>query len=145
MPSRVVAGDIWAVPAIRDYFLTVLGQFEQQGYPIERFIVDPGIGRWVPDRQPEDDLRIIGGLSPLLDLGQPLLVAISRKSFVGATLEIPDPSGREAGSLAATAIAVSGGAHIVRTHDVNRGLRDTVAMAWRTRCATAKFNPQPRP
>ena len=45
-------------------------------------------------------------------------VAVSRKSFIGAVADAPDPSTRLPGSLAAAAIAVMGGAHAIRAHDV---------------------------
>jgi dihydropteroate synthase len=56
------------------------------------------------------------------------MAALSRKSFIGARLNQPDPSKRLCGSLAATAVAVYNGAHIVRTHDVSMSL-DTIRMA----------------
>jgi dihydropteroate synthase len=56
------------------------------------------------------------------------MAALSRKSFIGARLNQPDPSKRLWGSLAATAVAVYNRAHIVRTHDVSMSL-DTIRMA----------------
>jgi dihydropteroate synthase len=56
------------------------------------------------------------------------VAALSRKSFIGERLNQPDPFQRLDGTLAATAIAVYLGAHIVRTHDISAS-RDTVAMA----------------
>ena len=61
-------------------------------------------------------------------LERPVVAALSRKSFIGERLHQPDPFQRLAGTLAATAIAVYLGAHIVRTHDIAASL-DTVAMA----------------
>jgi dihydropteroate synthase len=51
-------------------------------------------------------------------LGKPLLVGVSRKSFIGKITARPNAADRLFGSLAATAIAVYNGAAIIRTHDV---------------------------
>lgn len=79
-----------------------------------RVAIDPGIGF---GRDAEGDLRVISNLNKLSKLGRPICIGISRKSFIGKTLDIEDPSERLAGSLGATAIAVMDGADIVRTHD----------------------------
>ncbi len=52
-------------------------------------------------------------------LGRPLCVAVSRKSFVEAIAGDGGPEERLPGSLAATAISVLNGAHLIRTHDVS--------------------------
>ena len=52
-----------------------------------------------------------------IELGRPILIGISRKSFIGNILKSP-PEGRLEGSLAASVIAVTKGVSIVRTHDV---------------------------
>ena len=65
-------------------------------------------------------------------LGKPVMAALSRKSFLGSVLSRPDPSERLLGTLAATAIAVYNGAHVVRTHDVAASL-DTINVAMATR------------
>ncbi len=62
-------------------------------------------------------------------LNKPILVAISRKSLIGSTLNIQDPEYRLNGTLSSTSIAVYNGAHIVRTHDVNKELFEFVKMA----------------
>lgn len=89
------------------------------GVPAERIVVDPGIGffrrRGIPWY--EWDLALLAGLRALGDLG-PICVGVSRKSFIGALLGQDDPRDRLPGSLAATALAVANGAHIIRTHDV---------------------------
>ena len=54
---------------------------------------------------------------PFVDLGRPVLLAISRKDFIGA-LTLRRPRGRDAGTLAAVADGVDRGASIVRVHDV---------------------------
>ena len=73
---------------------------------------DPGIA-W-----PEWDCRVLAGLPALRSLGRPLYVGVSRKSFIGVLAGAPDPADRLPGTLAATAAAVLGGAHVIRAHDV---------------------------
>jgi dihydropteroate synthase len=90
------------------------------GIPDERILVDPGIGFFRGDgvTWPEWDCRVLAGLPALRALGRPLYVGVSRKSFIGAVAGIADPAERLPGSLAATAAAVLGGAHVIRAHDV---------------------------
>lgn len=90
------------------------------GIPDERILVDPGIGFFRGDgvSWPEWDCRVLAGLPALRALGRPLHVGVSRKSFIGAVVGIPDPAERLPGSLAASAAAVLGGAHVIRAHDV---------------------------
>ncbi len=80
-----------------------------------KIIVDPGIGFGKPT---EIDLELIRDIRRFGLLGHPLLVGISRKAFIGSILNQPDPDDRLSGTIAATSIAVSNGAHVVRTHDV---------------------------
>jgi dihydropteroate synthase len=90
------------------------------GIPGERILVDPGIGFFRGDgvAWPDWDCRVLGGLPALRALGRPLYVGVSRKSFIGAVAGVEDPAERLPGSLAATAAAVLGGAHVIRAHDV---------------------------
>lgn len=79
-----------------------------------RIAVDPGIGF---GKTANHNLKILHRLSELADLGVPLLVGPSRKSFIGRILDLP-PSERLEGTAAAAAIAVFQGARIVRVHDI---------------------------
>jgi dihydropteroate synthase len=92
----------------------------QAGIPEERIVVDPGIGffRRSGLDSHEWDCEILAGLGRLRDLGRPLCIGVSRKSFVGQIAGEGDPARRLPGSLAAAAAAVLGGAHLVRAHDV---------------------------
>ncbi len=65
----------------------------------------------------ERDLLILQNLH-LLKSGQPLLVSVSNKSFIGKLLKKENPSDRLFGSLAAEVVAVLNGADIIRTHNV---------------------------
>lgn len=88
---------------------------ESSGITRNRIVLDPGIGFGKP---PETDTHIIRALRRFKLLGQPLLVGISRKAFLGAILDKPRPEDRLTGTIAATAIAVVNGADIIRAHDV---------------------------
>jgi len=81
----------------------------------EKIIVDPGIGFGKPA---EVDFEILGSLQQFSRFGQPLLVGVSRKAFIGSLLNQENPAERLNGSLAATAISVYNGANMIRTHDV---------------------------
>ncbi len=94
----------------------------RKGIRKDRFIIDPGIGF---GKNLEHNIEIIKRLKEFKVLGFPILIGISRKSFIGAILknlmgkeEPPPPKERLFGSLSASAIAVLNGAHIIRTHDV---------------------------
>jgi dihydropteroate synthase len=86
---------------------------------VEQIVVDPGFGF---GKSNEENLRLLNEVDELLTLNRPVLVGISRKSTIGATLGTPDHPAptdeRLHGSLGATAVAVMRGATIVRTHDV---------------------------
>jgi dihydropteroate synthase len=90
------------------------------GVPPQHIVLDPGIGFFRHAAVPWHDLDciVLARLSRLRRLGYPVLVGISRKSFIGAITGRPTPAERLHGSVAAAAIAVYGGAALVRTHDV---------------------------
>jgi dihydropteroate synthase len=103
---------------------------DRAGISRQRLILDPGIGFFRRARVPWDefDLAVLHGLERLRDLGRPLHVGVSRKSFIGKLTGGKPVDERLAGSLAATAIAVYNGAHVIRTHDVE-ATRDAVRVA----------------
>lgn len=86
-------------------------------YGIENYILDPGVGRWTPERSSEDDWEICRRFDEFQALDRPLLAAISRKTFIGDLLGRP-AQGRLAGTLAATLMLIERGAAAVRCHDV---------------------------
>lgn len=73
------------------------------------------------------DLLILNNLRSI-KLGYPLLVSVSRKSFIGNLLHIKNPNDRLCGSLAAESIAVLNGADIIRTHNV-RETKEAITVA----------------
>ena len=129
MASKKVPGDLCTIDEIIEEFNNTIKDLKKKGYNENRIILDPGIGHWIEEKTHIYDLKIIGNLQKLKKLNKAILVAISRKSFIGTTLNIPDPEFRLNGTISATAIAIFNGAHIVRTHDVNNQLSEIVKMA----------------
>lgn len=84
------------------------------GIPDERIIFDPGFGF---GKQLAHNLRLFKHLGEFAALGQPLLVGVSRKSMLGAILDLPVQQ-RLQGSTALAALAIWLGARIIRAHDV---------------------------
>jgi dihydropteroate synthase len=86
----------------------------ERGVTPEQLILDPG-----PDfaKTPAQTVTLLAEVARLHELGRPLLMAISRKDFIGALIGRP-PRERLAGTLAALAHGVEAGAHIFRVHDV---------------------------
>jgi dihydropteroate synthase len=105
---RDVAGDI------RAGFEATLAIAEGAGIDPCRVIVDTGFGfGW----RPEQNMEMLRRLPELHDLGLPLLVGVSRKSTLGLITGKPVEE-RMAATAAAVALAIAGGADIVRVHDV---------------------------
>jgi dihydropteroate synthase len=95
----------------------------ERGVEEERIVFDPGIDI---AKTPAQSIELLRRLPELRELGGPLLVAVSRKDFVGA-LTGRAPAARDAGTLAAVGIAAAGGADILRVHDV-AAARDYLAV-----------------
>lgn len=124
------------VQRVLDALRESLEMAENCGVDPRRIVVDPGIG--FPLLPPRDephlvkgddrhgdpawpfwrwDLRVLGGLRELRALGKPILVGVSRKTFIRRLLDLNDPEAVVPGSIAAEAVAVLLGAHAVRTHN----------------------------
>jgi dihydropteroate synthase len=95
----------------------------ERGVREEQLIFDPGIDL---GKRPAESVELLRRLPELAELGRPLLLAVSRKDFVGA-LTGRNPAARDAGTLAAVGAAADGGAAILRVHDV-AGTRDYLAV-----------------
>jgi len=123
------------IPLISRSLRQTLRIAERAGIDDRLIVLDPGIGFFRNDpggrtssRQTvmpwyEWDCEVIANLGKLRPLGRPLAVGLSRKSFLGKILGLETPEERLVGSLALTAIAVSNGARLVRTHDVRETLQ----------------------
>jgi dihydropteroate synthase len=97
-----------------DFFGERLKRLAEAGVPAERVILDPGPDFGKTPRQTVESLR---GIPRLLELGCPVMLAVSRKDFVGA-ITGRRPSERAAGTLAAIGIGLDLGATVLRVHDV---------------------------
>ncbi len=86
----------------------------EAGVALDSIVLDPG-----PDfaKTPAQTIEVLNHLDAVVALGRPVLLAVSRKDFVGA-LTLRRPRERDAGTLAAVADGVDRGASIVRVHDV---------------------------
>jgi dihydropteroate synthase len=89
------------------------------GIPQDSIILDPGIGF---GKSLEHNLALLRELPKLVSCEYPVLVGLSRKSFLGQLLDLP-ASQRLEGTIAANAVAILGGASIIRVHDVKEGRR----------------------
>ncbi|MBK7387269.1 MAG: dihydropteroate synthase [Methanothrix sp.] len=128
MASDQRPGDLPALSQIIPHLGERVREATRAGVDLDKISIDPGIGKWMPERTAAQDLAILDGFDRLRIIGRPVMAALSRKNFIGESLKIPDPGERLAGSLAATAVAVYQGAHIVRTHDISAS-REAIAMA----------------
>jgi dihydropteroate synthase len=102
------------VDDMRAFFDASFRQAREAGIPREHMILDPGIGfakTW------EQNFTSIARLDVLMDYGLPVLVGVSRKSFIGRLLD-QEVADRMVGSLAAGLACVQKGASILRVHDV---------------------------
>lgn len=95
-------------------------------------ILDPGIGF---GKTADHNLELLRRLLELQELGYPMLLGVSRKSTIGRVLGLP-ANDRVEGTAAAVAMSISGGADIVRVHDVKQMVRvarmtDAIVRDWR--------------
>jgi len=127
------------VGEVREFLAERLRFAVRQGIDPEGIMLDPGIGF---GKTTEHNLELIAGLGELAELGRPVLVGTSRKSFLGRLTGRQDPSERLAGTIATCVMAFERGASVFRVHDV-APVRDalqvaaaTVAPRWRTTSST---------
>jgi dihydropteroate synthase len=80
-----------------------------------KIAIDPGIGF---GKDVTGNLELLRRLPALTDLGCPVMLGTSRKSFIGRILDQDDPVDRLTGSLATVALGYAGGARLFRVHDV---------------------------
>ena len=89
------------------------------GIPDDKIILDPGVGF---GKTYEHNLTAVRHLERLVELGYPVLLATSRKGFIGRALDLPTDQ-RVEGTMVTTVIGVEKGASFVRVHDVKENLR----------------------
>jgi dihydropteroate synthase len=114
--ERLQDPDLYAdiVSEVRDFLAASMRRAIDAGCRPEQILLDPG-----PDfaKTPAQTILLLRELEQLHVLGRPLLLAISRKDFIGALTRRP-PRERLAGTLAALAHGVEHGGHIFRVHDI---------------------------
>ncbi|MBP0000913.1 MAG: dihydropteroate synthase [Cyanobacteria bacterium SID2] len=87
------------------------------GVALDRIILDPGIGF---AKTYDQNIELLRRLPELRELGYPLLVGVSRKSFIGKILDRENPKDRVWGTAAACSAAIDRSADILRVHDVSQ-------------------------
>ena len=100
---------------VRDWLGARVAAVLKAGMPQDRIAIDPGIGF---GKDVQQNLALIARLQEFAELGVPVLVGASRKSFLGAITAEPDPAQRDAASVSAALVAASNGAAILRVHAV---------------------------
>ncbi len=99
---------------VKSFLKEKLELAQANGIEREKIIIDPGIGF---GKGLKDNLVLINNLHFLEDLGRPILIGISRKSFIGKILNLP-PEERLEGTIASAILSIIHGSHILRVHDV---------------------------
>lgn len=99
---------------IKDELMESVHIAQNAGIPNSHIILDSGIGF---GKTVEQNLEMLERSNEIRDLGYPLLIGPSRKSFIGYTLDLP-PDQRAEGTAAAVSVGITRGADIVRVHDV---------------------------
>ncbi len=111
------AGDLMA--EVKRFLRAAVEAALGAGMPRERILIDPGIGF---GKTADQNWEVMRRLGELRELGQPLLIGTSRKSFIGKLLDLP-VTDRVEGTAATVAAAILRGADVVRVHDVREMTR----------------------
>jgi dihydropteroate synthase len=106
------AGDL--MEEIKRFLAAAVSLAITAGVPREKVIIDPGIGF---GKTAEQNWEVMRRFEELRELGQPILIGTSRKSFIGKLLDLP-VNERLEGTISTNVAAVLRGADIVRVHDV---------------------------
>ena len=118
-------GEVWQ--RIEAFFAKRVARLERAGIARERLILDPGMGFFLSSRA-DASLRVLTNLDRLKRaFGLPVMVSVSRKSFLGAITGRTAPAERGPATLAAELYAAAHGADYIRTHDP-AALRDALVV-----------------
>jgi dihydropteroate synthase len=112
------------VAEVRAFLAEKIDIAEAYGLSRDHLVLDPGIGF---GKRLEDNLVIVRRLEAFAGLGRPVLIGVSRKSFIGKILNLP-PDDRLEGTIAASVLSLVHGAHLLRVHDV-RSVRRAALVA----------------
>ena len=121
---------------IAEFLSQRLAHLGAVGIDLDRVVIDPGFGF---GKTAEQNFELLARLEVLSNLGQPLLVGLSRKSMISSVLDRP-PEQRMVASVALALMAVERGARIVRAHDVGATL-DALSMWQTTRHVLSQSQP----
>jgi dihydropteroate synthase type 2 len=125
-PADLTAGEVW--PRIETFFAERVARLEQAGIARDRLVLDPGMGLFLSTRA-EASLRVLTGFERLKRRFRlPVMVSVSRKSFLGALTGRATPAERGAATLAAELYAAAHAADFIRTHDP-AALRDALIVS----------------
>ncbi|MDJ0730805.1 MAG: dihydropteroate synthase [Crocosphaera sp.] len=116
---------------IIDWLKTQINQAIKAGIDKQKIIIDPGIGF---AKNHQQNIELLKNISYFHVLGCPMLIGVSRKSFIGHILGEKDPKKRVWGTAAACCAAIAGKTDILRVHDVPQ-MKDIIQVAdeiWRT-------------
>ena len=102
------------ISEIRFFFQERISEAGKKGIHPEQILIDPGIGF---GKTTEHNLDILRRLRDFQSLNKPILIGVSRKSFIGKILNLP-VNDRMEGTTATVAWAIAHGADVVRVHDV---------------------------
>lgn len=103
------------VAEVRDYLASRAEELEAEGVDRSRICIDPGPGF---GKTPKQTIELMRNLHELVRLGYPVMVAASRKSYVGYAYHVEEPHERDVASAAEALLACELGATVVRTHNV---------------------------
>jgi dihydropteroate synthase len=130
MTMRSLARYDDVVAHVRSFLADAAIELERRGVARDSIVLDPGFGF---AKNPEQSLELLRRLDEIVSVGLPVLVGTSRKSFIGAVLDLPEHD-RVEGTISTVVTAVEKGARIVRVHDVRpivRAVRMTEAVLGR--------------
>ncbi len=122
-------GDI--LEAMKVFFQRTVAIAEGAGMRLDQLVLDPGIGF---GKTPIQNVQVMGRLQELNELGYPVLLGTSRKSMIGAILDLPSDQ-RVEGTIATNVLGVMAGCEIIRVHDIvenRRAIRvaDAIVRGW---------------
>lgn len=108
------------IPELKQYFRTRIEYALSKGIKKKKIIIDPGIGF---GKRLEDNIEIIKRLGEFKEFELPIMMGLSRKSFLGIISDEPIPAEREAETTCANIIAILNGASIIRVHNVKNTVK----------------------
>ena len=108
------------IPELKQYFHTRIDYALSKGIKKEKLIIDPGIGF---GKRVDDNIEIIRRLKEFKEFELPILIGLSRKSFLGALSGETVPVEREAEGITANLVSIMNGASIIRVHNVRNAVK----------------------